>query len=312
MSGFNMAQQPEILHGFNKDNEMIYALRQKVLDVCDKTIPQQVSRYAHWLNAGSSLLYYASNSMRLQQTLGEEYAYLRQYNDRDHVYISRKRLFLYVLIETFGEAVIMRHIGKIVDKWIGKHVDVEEGKRTSAVKRVVAAIARSVGDWQSVLGNILKVHTGVFYLSGNYYSIAKRLAGIKYMQTVKIEAHGFNYRRIGLLMMFQLSLSLVVFLYKMYREYRNIVHIETREKKEEEDDGDLKDEKMTEGKENKKKSKVKCGICFEKLTSPSVIPCGHVYCWDCIMRSSQFKSECPGCRKAFDPKEIVFLSNLKI
>ena len=44
-------------------------------------------------------------------------------------------------------------------------------------------------------------------------------------------------------------------------------------------------------------SLVKCSLCIDFLTHPAVVPCGHIFCWDCIVsytRSSGARSSGAG------------------
>jgi peroxin-10 len=73
----------------------------------------------------------------------------------------------------------------------------------------------------------------------------------------------------------------------------------------------------------------KCSLCIDALKNPSCTPCGHIYCWDCIMRccsqqhigrtslgalmntdsSNNTKIKCPTCRREFLPQSIRPLYN---
>ena len=52
-----------------------------------------------------------------------------------------------------------------------------------------------------------------------------------------------------------------------------------------------------------------CKICLDKRTNTTATLCGHIYCWDCIFKYSQIRSECPLCRSKVHPKELLFLQN---
>lgn len=312
MSNFNLAQQPEIIHGENKDKELLSNFKQKLLDFLEHIVPaQMLFRNASWIGGLTSLIYYGANSMRLRQTLGEEYAYLRQYNVHDHVFISKKRLVLYVLLETFGETVILKFISSILNKWIRKHVEEapQETHTLSLLNRLGLAICRQAGDSQSIFAAIMKFHTAVFYLDGSYLTLTKRISGIRFLQSVKIPQHAFTYKRIGLLILFQLFISLGLMAYRITRDTidsgKPTKIIERRS-----DNLDIADGLQKNDQYGSKT--LNCGICFDTLAGPSAIPCGHVFCWDCIVKSSQFKGECPSCRKSFETKEITFLGNINV
>ncbi|KAJ7759141.1 hypothetical protein B0H16DRAFT_1415893 [Mycena metata] len=49
-----------------------------------------------------------------------------------------------------------------------------------------------------------------------------------------------------------------------------------------------------------------CSICYERFTTPVALPCGHIFCRDCIRRSIDaiqvcvVQHPCPTCRAAFN------------
>ncbi len=67
----------------------------------------------------------------------------------------------------------------------------------------------------------------------------------------------------------------------------------------------------------------KCALCIDGLVHPAVVPCGHIFCWNCIVpyatdNSSRESSgenaggsavKCPICRTAFQSQKIRALFN---
>lgn len=49
--------------------------------------------------------------------------------------------------------------------------------------------------------------------------------------------------------------------------------------------------------------KTLCGICLVKEKNMALIPCGHVYCEDCI--SHTMTAICPYCRREYTDKLVV-------
>jgi len=43
---------------------------------------------------------------------------------------------------------------------------------------------------------------------------------------------------------------------------------------------------------------MECVICYDKIgeTNKCITPCGHTFCCNCIMKSTQYNSACPYCR----------------
>jgi len=53
--------------------------------------------------------------------------------------------------------------------------------------------------------------------------------------------------------------------------------------------------------------KFNCVICFEKMTPPAAIPCGHVFCEACVKNWVKAHQKCPTCRKKVKAKDITVL-----
>ena len=52
---------------------------------------------------------------------------------------------------------------------------------------------------------------------------------------------------------------------------------------------------------------MECVICYEVIgdTNKCVTPCGHNFCFKCIMRSTQYNSSCPYCRAELQEPAVV-------
>lgn len=50
-----------------------------------------------------------------------------------------------------------------------------------------------------------------------------------------------------------------------------------------------------------------CPICFDHPNVISVIPCGHMYCSDCVFKAIAVKGNCSICRKHVTYKQVKFL-----
>lgn len=116
MSDFPKAQQPEILHQINKDQEITSQLSGKFLKSLQLFLkPKFIYSNRNVLAPLPILLYYYYNSYKLQQTLGEEYAYIRQYNAQESVFLGKKRMMIYCIAKALGWGVFGRYLTKKFD-----------------------------------------------------------------------------------------------------------------------------------------------------------------------------------------------------
>jgi len=58
-------------------------------------------------------------------------------------------------------------------------------------------------------------------------------------------------------------------------------------------------------------SKAKCSLCWDQRKNTACTPCGHLFCWLCILQWLQTKEECPLCRENVQPSRIVPLFNFE-
>ena len=50
-----------------------------------------------------------------------------------------------------------------------------------------------------------------------------------------------------------------------------------------------------------------CIICLENINEPTLTPCGHLYCFECIKSCIILKSQCPMCKKSIKPTELLLV-----
>ena len=56
------------------------------------------------------------------------------------------------------------------------------------------------------------------------------------------------------------------------------------------------------------KSSHDCPLCKDKMDTPTVCPCGHVYCWQCITEWTGRFPQCPLCRQECHVKQLYSIA----
>ncbi|KAL8726155.1 MAG: hypothetical protein Q9181_006158, partial [Wetmoreana brouardii] len=185
----------------------------------------------------------------------------------------------------------------------------------------------------------------VFYFTGSYYHLSKRIWGLRYIFTrnLKKGEQGVGYEVLGVLLVMQIAVQGWMHI-KDTIETMRAEAMDTDKKRlvqaEEEAgrkstgassgpgeyvDGVLlksRVEKTSHTPELEEKPRYdmkdgtlmawiqgkqlrKCTLCLEEMKDPSATTCGHVFCWTCIQDWVKEKPECPLCRQAILGQHVL-------
>ncbi|NXO02124.1 PEX10 factor, partial [Rhinopomastus cyanomelas] len=188
----------------------------------------------------------------------------------------------------------------VVRNWIQKQVgELTEQQRKRALQ-IVHVLKQSVP-------LLHRLHLAVFYISGTFYHLSKRIVGIRYLRFGGLQAEDqsirSSYRFLGIISLLHLLLTIGVQLYSFkqkqrarqeWKLHRNLPHQKNTTKEK------------SPGRHSR------CTLCLEERRHTTATPCGHLFCWECITEWCNTRTECPLCREKFHPQKLIYLRHYQL
>ena len=303
MSLLKPAGQGEILRAAEKDESYLSSLQQRVTSLCLELFGPEVWLRHSWLcEPLARLLYLSLTTLSDLQTLGEEYTGLVQLNRQGRL-PSKYRRFLMILLHTFGPH-LLKYLIKNAEKIVRKNQNIREDAKKTLLTTI--SYGEIVSEYLS------RINVCLFYFHGTFYQLAKRLTGIRYVNFSEAEVGAeaedqtrTSFRLMGSVASAQLVLTLLYGVYKARRLFQTdrtpapvapgVSEVTSPSQ------GDSSGGSYVRPGE-------RCSLCLDRLGSMGVTtatPCGHLYCWSCLLDSLARQPDCPLCRQVVQPSRII-------
>lgn len=287
-----------------------------------------VNTHPEEITVASKAIYLALTTLIGARTLGEEYV--------DLIYVNRKGNRFPRLLGRLGFLLSYAVLPYLVTRFIRRirpNVGEEQHEQQDKLS-TWGKLTNFLTSYPKVLDTLLNLHIAIFYFQGEFYSLSKRIFGLRYAfghnkDRAKLQSATGNYSFLGALILLQ-------FMVKSLFKFKSYTDEKKRTKKEKE--LQLKGE----GKENEVIDRTKiseiqtldkfnqeltssskkllvtsavidltnseelpylpensrsCMLCLSPMVNPSAAVCGHLFCWECIVDWVREHPECPLCRQ---------------
>uniref|UniRef100_A0A673IAK1 RING-type E3 ubiquitin transferase n=1 Tax=Sinocyclocheilus rhinocerous TaxID=307959 RepID=A0A673IAK1_9TELE len=297
------ANQPQLIRSSQKDEYYQNNLTNNANELFHTFAGSK--RWFQWrkeIELLSDLTYYVlTTSSGDYQTLGEEYVSIIQVDPSKRRIPSRMRRTALIVCHTIVPYLLDKVLICIENEleaeapqtsrtwrplshvrlWIQRAVGMLTESQRKALIPLVFAL-------QQGITLLYRLHVALFYITGAFYHIGKRTAGVSYLRVGNVAGDdpriSNSYRLLGALSLLQLGITLTLqFNNLRQRQRRSIQSCQSSSRSS------------------------RCVLCLEERRNTSSTPCGHLFCWECITEWCNTKARL--LYNKFQPHRLVFLRN---
>lgn len=263
------------------------------------------------LSIAVKLVYLCLTTLKGSRTLGEEYVDLIYVGRRGNQLVQRYRKLLFIVFYCLSPYFFTRFLRR---------------SRTNGDQK-----SRKNGfSFKGALSTVVNLHLILFYFNGAYYDVFKRIFGLRYAVGHKVDENEAKFRNsssnsykfLGYILLVQGASKVVPAVLGQLRSLTLPISDSNRKtglRKLENGDKDaivgIPDESQVLHIDLSDESQLpyiptasrSCILCLNLMTDPSCAPCGHVFCWSCILNWCKERPECPLCRQKCQSQQVLSL-----
>ena len=288
------ARAPELVRSNQKDIYYVSNTSHLVSEIAKGLVhPYSWIRYQKELQLIAELIYFGFTTVYGNQTLGEEYcnSVLVGQSERPYSAASLLRRLIGILLQVGGAYVFRKFT-----LWLNTRIDAHD-LPLNLTESSYRSLAKVTALCETVLDIVGQFHLALFYSHGAFYHIAKRLAGLHYVMirygVPENITQSSPYKYLGWIMSIQIMVKVIDKIQQLSGNRWS----------------SSKSLASPDRSQDVRSSSLQCMLCLNSCQSVTSTPCGHIFCWECIVDWSREKEECPLCRSSVLPRQLVHLQN---